>query len=411
MLSTSETPTTGRIRVLVVAPFTHQNGHFVTFPRDVCCGLAAAGCEVTLVHARPFRTELDWFGQQVSRICLKDLVNRSPRWWQEVWARLADWPSSQCLGWLLWKMRAGDHDLVLWTDFQSQTNLWPLTILRRLRLYRFPTAFFEHHPPFNEEQTPRRGLLAWLDTERLRLGGLTMILLSKAHRDIWRARLGAGPRLEYLPYGVWPSALNEADRCAARLALGIPAETRVLLVFGVQAVKRKHLDTLHAALSGLVPSQPLMVLFTGRSVGDEAHCFAGWQNPNIEVRLDNSFVSDALAASHFAAADVVWTHYRDFPGASGVLLQCMGYGRIAITASDGEIGRLCQKHGLGLVVNEPTSAAIRDALATLIELPSTRQAAWETDIAATAQHFAWPGLLRRLMAQLNMAPRDGVTAP
>jgi glycosyltransferase involved in cell wall biosynthesis len=300
---------------------------------------------------------------------------------------------------------------VLWTDFQSQTNVWPLAILRRLRLYRFRTAFFEHHPPFDEAQEPRQGLLRWLDPERLRLGGLTMILLSQAHRDVWRTRLGPGPRLECLPYGVWPSALTEANRAAARLALGISAEARVLLVFGVQAVKRKHLDTLHAALSGLAPSRPLVVLFTGRSVGDETHPFAGWQNTHVDVRLDGRFVSDAQAASNFAAADAVWTHYRAFPGASGVLLQCMGFGRIAIAAGDGEIGEMCQAHGLGLVVAEPTPASIASTLTTLVEMPAARQTAWETDIAATAQRYAWPGLMRRLMAQLNAAQQDGTAAP
>jgi glycosyltransferase involved in cell wall biosynthesis len=399
--------TAARTRVLVVAPFTHQNGHFVTFPRDVCCGLAAAGVDVTLIHARPFRTELDWLGQDVQRICLKDMVSASPPWWQEVWARLASWPSSQCLAWLIWRVPVVDYHLVLWTDFQSQTNVWPVTILRRLRVYRYRTAFFEHHPPFNEAVKPRQGLLRWVDTERLRLGGLTMILLSQAHRNVWHARLGTGSRLEYLPYGVWPSALNEANRAAARVALGIPADARVLLVFGVQAVKRKHLDTLHAALSSLAPSRPLVVLFTGSRVGDETHPFAEWQRTHVDVRLDDRFVSDAETVLSFAAADAAWTHYRDFPGASGVLLQCMGFGRIAIAAGDGEIGEMCREHGLGLVVAEPTPASIANTLTKLVEMPATQQIAWETDIAATAQRYAWPGLMRQLLAQLDAAQQDG----
>lgn len=394
----SEPETRAAPRVLVVAPFTHQNGHFVTFPRDVCCGLAALGVRVTLVHARPFRKELDWFGQDVERLCLKAQVDAAPWWWREVWHRLAPWPSTQCLAWMLWRLRPGDHDLVLWTDFQAQSNVWPLALARALRLYRQRTVLFEHHPPYDGLRRKRVGL----DLEQHRLRRLTMVLLSRAHLALWRDRLGPAQDLHYVPYGVWPQPAGETERLAARAALGIAPDARVLLVFGVQAVQRKHLDTLHAALLDYPDDAALTVLFTGRTLGPSPHPFAQWSRPGIDVRLEDRFVSDEEAARHFAAADAVWTCYRDFPGASGVLLQCIGFGRIAIGAAEGEIGELCRQHALGPVVAEATPPAVRVALQQALHLPAEARRAWESRIAAQAAAFAWPVSMRQLMQQLAL---------
>lgn len=391
-----------RPRVLVVAPFTHQNGHFVTFPRDVACGLTAAGCEVTLLHARPFRTELDWFGHDIRRICLKDGVEAAPRLWREIWHRLADYPSTQCLAWLIWKVRHADHDLVLWTDFQAQVNVWPLQLARWLGLYRGRTVFFEHHPPF-QVPAPAWG---WLpNPERLRLFGLTMAVASQALEQRWRARVGAGPRIAYQPYGVWPAHAKDLDRQRARSRLGIAPGACVLLVFGVQASRRKHLDTLRRALNGHVPVKPLVLLFTGKCLDPDPHPFAGWSAPGIDVRIDDDFVIEPEVTNQFAAADVVWALYRDFPGASGILLQSMGFGRIAITTDFGEMGALCRVHGLGFVVPDPSELTVREVLTRAAELSSTAQCEWEGKIHAVAERYSWPVVMRRLMVNLTLLPK------
>lgn len=239
-------------RILVVAPFTHQNGHFVTFPRDISCALRDIGYEVTLLHARPFRTELDWRGNGIERICLRDHLESAPRWWKEIWMRLANSPSSQCLAWIIWQVRPQKYDLILWTDFQAQPNVWPLRIASFLRLYRFKTAIVEHHPP--DEQGKLSALLPRaLGTDRIRLSGLTMVVFSKYLLDQWEARLGTGNNLACVPWGVWPQPVSETRRTLARQTFGIDDQVRVLLVFGVQAVRRKHIDTLLEVAASFPP--------------------------------------------------------------------------------------------------------------------------------------------------------------
>ncbi len=388
------------LRILVVAPFTHQNGHFVTFPRDIACALRANGHEIVLLHTRAFRTELDWQGADLQRICLRDRLDRSPWWWKEIWSRLAGFPSALCLAWIIWQVRTPAYDLVLWTDFQAQRNVWPMTLARLLGLYRLRTAFFEHHPPDDPGRIgsllPKR-----LGLDRMRIAGSTMFVFSKDLREQWTRRLGTGHGLHYLPWGVWPQAASETQRADARRALGIDAHSRVLLVFGVQAVRRKHLDTLREVLSMLAPEKPMTLLFAGASLEQERHPFAGWQREGIEARIVDGFIPEHQVAAYFAAADAVWANYRTFPGASGVLLQAMGFGRLSIASSEGEIGILCRQHNLGLMVDPPGISGLRSALEAFVALPADRQQAWERDIAATASHYAWPNVAAQVISELG----------
>jgi glycosyltransferase involved in cell wall biosynthesis len=398
---------TARPRILVVAPFTHQNGHFVIFPRDISCALKAIGFEVTLLHTRPFRTELDWHGTDIRRICLRDQLESAPWWWKEIWARLASFPSAQCLAWIIWQVRPQEYDLVLWTDFQAQANLWPLTLARILRLYRCKTAFFEHHPP-DEQATFSARLPRMLGPDRIRLAGLTMFVFSKQLHNQWEARLGSGGNVAYAPWGVWPQPLSGEHRRRARHVLGLDEQARVLLVFGVQAVKRKHIDTLREAAASLVPRKPLLLLFVGASLGQESHPFSGWPRDGIEARIEEGFIPEDKVKDYFASADAVWANYRDFPGASGALLQAMGFGRLSMASSEGEIGFLCREHNLGPIVASPNPEHLRTALEQFVTMPAEQQSTWEHAIAAVATHYAWPRVALQLMSQLGFNESDNL---
>lgn len=384
-------------RILVVAPFTHQNGHFVTFPRDLACALAANGHQVTLVHTRPFRTDLDWGEYVVERICLRDKLGSAPRWWQELWARLANYPSALCLAWIIWRLRPRDYDLVLWTDFQAQSNVWPLTIARFLGLYRFKSAFFEHHPPDDA-----KGLLRMLTWDRVRLASLSMFVFSKALLGLWQARIGTTNHLQYVPWGLWPKPAPDARRTASRLALGIGQQTRVLLIFGVQAIKRKHIDTLYEAVSSFSSDKRLMLIFAGASFKREPHPFSGWRQNNIDVRSEDGFIPEDKVEDYFYAADAVWANYRDFPGASGALLQAIGYGRLSITSSEGEIAELAREHNLGIAVETPDAIHLKNALEKFAALSREDQAGWEQHICSIAQQYAWPHVARAILTKLGL---------
>lgn len=388
-------------RILVVAPFTHQNGHFVTFPRDIACALDTNGYRVTLVHTRPFRTDLDWGEHVIERICLRDELESEPWWWQELWARFANYPSLLCLAWIIWKLRPRDYALALWTDFQAQPNVWPLAIARLLRLYRFRSAFFEHHPP-EEEKGLLRLLPGKVAFHRARLAKLNMFVFSKALLNLWEARIGTKTGLNYVPHGLWPKPAPDARRNASRNALGIDQHARVLLVFGVQAIKRKHIDTLYEAVSSFSSDKRLMLIFAGASFKREPHPFSEWRQNNIDVRSEEGFIPEDKAEDYFYAADAIWANYRDFPGASGALLQAVGYGRLSITSSEGEIADLSRENNLGIAVEAPDAAHLKNALEEFVAMSSETQVGWEQHISSVAQQYAWPLVARAILAKLGL---------
>ena len=395
-------PVPNNLHILVVAPFTHQNGHYVTFPRDLSCALAAAGNKVTLLHTRPFRVELDEFGHSIQHVCLFEQLESAPRWWRELWPRLSSRPSNLCLVWMIWRIKPTDYDLVLWSDLQAHSNLWSLAAARLLGLYRFKSAFFKHHRP-PKESGPIRLFRKLARLERLRFAGLKMFVFSKALLKEWAAHIGRDDIAMYVPWGVWPTPLTDDDRRKARSELGMNEDARALLVFGAQAVKRKHLDTLQEALTGFTPKYPLLLLFVGASTAGEPHPFKNWQPSvnNIEIRFEEGFVSEERVHMYFAAADRVWANYRNFPGASGVLLQAMGFGRLVIASNEGEIASLCKEHDLGQIVGASKPDDLRRILNDFVEMPRDQQWEWEQSTVAAAEQYSWPKVMRQVFDKLG----------
>ncbi len=304
------------------------------------------------------------------------------------------------MAWIMWRIKPDEFDFVIWTDFQAQSNLWPMAFFRLVRLYKFKLVFIEHHPPECHGDWPlhhKMNLLA----DRVRLFKSRMFVFSKDLQALWSARLGGIKNVKYVPWGVWPKMQSDQLRINSRKDLGVAEHVRMLLVFGVQAVKRKHIDTLSDALRDFVPAVPLLIVFAGALNEKEIHPFSNWKNPRIDVMFENGFVTESRANQYFAAADAVWANYRNFPGASGVLLQAIGYGRLSLSSSEGEIGMLSKEHNLGPVVDSPSVADLRNAVDRFVMMPKDKQRAWEPEVSLTSERYAWPEIAKQLIAELR----------
>lgn len=392
------------MNVLIVAPFMHKSGHFTTFPADLARGFGLNGAAVTLLtpfepavslpSAAPWRT-----------VCLASEQTSFSRFMAWIWSRFQHAPILLALAWITCHTRKGDYDLVYWTDFlpDNQQSVWPLAWARLLGLYRHRTAFTEHHH-FNWQ---RHRLSRRFKLDRLRLAGLCVIVHSRALLDALRKTMAWPDKARYIPWGLWPTPASEMDRAEARARLEIPSSSRVLLVFGIQAIRRKEIDTLADALRTLPLAQPLVVVFAGLRTHDAPHPFDAPElqaKPGLTVYRHEHFLSDDDVRTQFAAADAVWAYYGNFLGASGVLMQAIAHGRLALCAQFGESGALARERGIGLLPDTDDLPGVADLLARFVSLPSSEQAAFETAAREAAHALAWPEVTRQI---LEHVPQPG----
>ena len=388
-------------RILVVGAFMHQPGHYATFPGDLASGFARSGAEVLLVH--PFRAAgAPTRTPGVQTICLEQRqpeFNWLMRW---AWRTFQTRPLWLCLFWIILHLRQQDYRFAYWTDFpaDNQQSTWPLVWARASGLYRLRTAFSEHYR--FSWQAHRWQRLLKLDRFRLRI--LTLFVHSEPLLDHVRNCMDAPDRGHYVPWGLNADPAHDEDRTEARRNLGLDPHARVLLVFGMQAIRRKEIDTLALALLRNPPTCPLIILFAGMKIQDEPHPFDAPEMRNLaqlQVRHLEAFIPEDQIKPCFAAADGVWAYYGSFIGASGVLAQAIAFGRVPICARNGEAGALCRRHQLGILPETDDLTGVSAALSGFIALPADEQARHEARCRQAAHAMSWPAVARTIMDTLQ----------
>jgi len=382
-------------RVMVVSPYVHGIGHYPIFARDLSVGFARSGAKVSLLYPRPMAAELDFFGEAVSRTCLSEQLSELPAWLKPFWAGLQ--PQHQCLLWLILKVPAENWDLIYWTDFDSgnQRKLWPVALARMVGLYPHRTGFTEHYS-FQWRSPLSRRMHRYLSLDRRRVGDFDMVVHSQDLLAQIRRIMAVEDLGRYVPWGLWPIPASDADRVKARAALGLAADTRVLLVFGWQAVHRKNIDALALAAGKFQTGANLTLLFVGKHKDSEPHPFkdASW---HVDVRFDQDFVTEERTRQYFEACDAVWANYRGFLGASGVLQQSMSHGRMVLSQASGEIGELSRRHDLGLIVPSESADDLKAVLDRFIGLSVEEQARYEANARQAADRYEWSMIGRAIL--------------
>jgi glycosyltransferase involved in cell wall biosynthesis len=94
--------------------------------------------------------------------------------------------------------------------------------------------------------------------------------------------------------------------------------------------------------------------------------YSQWRVKNKLIVLDR-FLNDSEQVAMFAAADVVWVGYRNHAYMSGVLVLAGRAGLAVVGTKDGEIGRLIERHCLGLAIRANQPAEIAGALLKLLD--------------------------------------------
>jgi glycosyltransferase involved in cell wall biosynthesis len=158
-----------------------------------------------------------------------------------------------------------------------------------------------------------------------------------------------------------------AARMILRSQLGISPDRISLLFFGQLAARKGLLELLrHIAALSAEDRARVSLAIAGPAFDIDrkllSQAIAQLRESAVQVILRVEFVPDDVAASFFEASDAVLVPYLNHAGMSGVMLRAAAHARPVLAQSSGLMGRLVQRHRLGLTVDVLDRAAFHAAL-------------------------------------------------
>jgi glycosyltransferase involved in cell wall biosynthesis len=198
-------------------------------------------------------------------------------------------------------------------------------------------------------------------------GGLHIVALSRWIADeVRRSTVMAGVPVSVIPNSVDTDLFAPGDRAAARHALGIPAEARVLM-FAADSLenRRKGFAKLTQALAGLDSSAQLLLLSLG-----EGKPSIGTAIPYLHLgHVD----SDARLVAAYRAADLfVLPSLQD--NLPNTALEALACGTPIVAFAAGGIPDMVRPGLTGLLAPVGDVEGLRDAIRTLLDEQAAREA-------------------------------------
>jgi glycosyltransferase involved in cell wall biosynthesis len=367
------------VKVLIASPLLSCQGDFATRLRIRSAAIAGAGVEVLTMGAPPAAQFRD-LPASVPYVSVFDRL--SPRW-----RAFAAWGQRRLR--MVWQYIVEP----CWVQYAA---------IREARRQNIPVVFFSEVEPLSllpilwltggRKIQPVVGTMACMYSMKSSLKGMpfyTKIRSELNRRALMKlpqlshvscdcmfsaeqAGVPAGDTLHIAPEGLCRREQSPALKAAARQKLGIPADRRMLMLFGV-ASPAKGADLLFQALEKVPPTFDLYVVGkTGdqylKSWGNTDRLDAlGWKG---HLHIVSRFVPDEERDAFFAACDAVVMPYRyGFPCISGVLTQAIEHGKAAIVSDQFEIGRIVRTYDLGILIPPGDEAALVESLKQFATLP------------------------------------------
>jgi glycosyltransferase involved in cell wall biosynthesis len=224
-------------------------------------------------------------------------------------------------------------------------------------------------------------------------------------------RRGASVHRSVLPAHTIASPI---DRSAARVALGLPADSAVALFFGFVR-PYKGLAYLIDAIALSLPDLPTLHLVVAGEFWDPATSYrrrAADLGLSARVRFDDRYVPNEEVGRYFAASDVVVLPYVD-ASQSGVLTLASEFGLPAIATRVGGLPDAVIDGVTGVLVPPADARALADALVQVLGDRATAERL-RAGVAAARGRFAWDGvvaLIESLAARGGAPDRPAAARP
>lgn len=194
-------------------------------------------------------------------------------------------------------------------------------------------------------------------------------------------------KVEFLPdpatnHSVLPS------RCEARQELSIPADKRLIVLYGELSARKGVLSLVEGAADPAC-SRELHVLLAGRyREPDQVLMSKAFQTLTAEGRVHaiHGYLNDEQERQLLAAADCMWLGYTDFYGASGIMVLSGRHAVPVMASSAGLIGHLARKYEIGVVIDPLDRMSVVTALNRLVHEPEYFEQAGRNGVSAFQKH-------------------------
>ena len=175
-----------------------------------------------------------------------------------------------------------------------------------------------------------------------------------------RAREANPGRVVIVPMGVGaPESISHAERVASRAALGVSADSPLVLFLG-NIRPYKGLPTLLDAFKMVVAEMPdATLLVAGQPWGPPASVLSLIDDAGLRERVVTrlEYVSAADMRAHYAAADLVVYPYTRFDAQSAAACYALHYGKPIIVTRTGGLPDLVADERAVVPANDPDSLA------------------------------------------------------
>jgi glycosyltransferase involved in cell wall biosynthesis len=170
-------------------------------------------------------------------------------------------------------------------------------------------------------------------------------------------------KVQYLPD---PSeTFAPMSKSEARKSLGVPADCKLILVYGLLSERKGIFQLLEAMGLPQCPKDIHVVLAGSQDDGVRRFLETPAARSLIasnRLHMIQSYIPTSLVAQLIYASDAMWIGYIDFYTMSGVLVLAARHGLPAITSEQGLVGYLSRLHGCGMPVDPRSQESILHVL-------------------------------------------------
>jgi glycosyltransferase involved in cell wall biosynthesis len=214
-------------------------------------------------------------------------------------------------------------------------------------------------------------------------------------------------RISVIGIGTPEQPKNPPTQAGARARLGIPAQARVVLFFGLIKVY-KGLMTLIDAMAEVRAQVPdAYLLIAGQSEEPLAPYTEALKRHGLTDATTThfGFVPSEAMADYFAAADVVCLPYRE-ASQSAVLFDAYRYAKAVAVTRVGGLPEVVEEGGNGFVVPPDNAPALAEALTSLLADPAKYAAFGRRSLELAQTRYSWA----KSAEQTEQVYRDAIAA-